>query len=48
MRNPQTTDQQPQTPAPQPGAAQVIPLYVNRPLYTDADIERAEVQEQAA
>lgn len=28
-------------------AAQV-PLYINRPLYTDADIERAEVQEQAA
>lgn len=38
----------PQTPQPQQDAAQVIPLYINRPLYTDADIERAEIQEQAA
>jgi hypothetical protein len=38
-----------ETPKPEPqDTAQVIPLYINRPLYTDADIERAEIQEQAA
>ena len=48
MRNPEATTEQQQNPHPQHDAAQVIPLYVNRPIYTDADIERAEVQEQAA
>jgi hypothetical protein len=33
-------------PPPQP--VEAYPLYINRPLFTDADIDRAEVQEQAA
>lgn len=33
---------------PQDYAPNVVPLYVNLPLVTDADIERAEQQEQAA
>lgn len=39
---------QPEATPPQPLTGQVIPLYVNRPILTDADLERALVQEQAA
>ena len=45
MNHPETTNEQHQQ---EPGTGQVIPLYVNRPLITDADIEHAEAQEQAA
>lgn len=34
--------------SPQDYAPNVVPLYVNLPLVTDEDIERAEQQEQAA
>lgn len=33
---------------PPPPPVEAIPLYINHLLLTDADIERAEVQEQAA